>query len=147
MIEFFVPGKPEALKRHRTFRSKSGCNVQVDPSAEAKYSFSVMADKYKPDNPFRQPLTVIMEFRFPRPKSHYCKKGLKDSAPFYHSSKPDGDNLYKFIGDALNGIFWYDDSLISRSFIMKRYAENPGVYIKIIPTEEDGYLTDKQNKS
>jgi Holliday junction resolvase RusA-like endonuclease len=131
MIEFFVPGKPQALKRHRTFRSKLGFNVQVDPSAEAKYSFSVMADKHKPDKPFRDALIVLMEFRFPRPKAHYTKKGLKDSAPYLHTSRPDADNLIKFVCDALNGIFWHDDSLISRLIVMKRYSGTPGVYVKI----------------
>jgi len=146
LIEFFVAGKPEAQKRHRTFRSKSGFNVQVDPSAESKYSFSVMADKHKPDKPFRESLIVLMEFRFPRPKAHYTKKGLRDSAPYYHTSRPDCDNLAKFVFDALNGIFWHDDSLISRSVIVKRYSDNPGVYVKITTTEEDSFLLENGEK-
>jgi len=140
LIEFFVPGKPEALIRHRTFRLKSGFTVQVDPSAEAKFNFAVMAVKHKPDKPLREPLIVLMEFHFPRPKAHFTKKGLRDSAPYYHAVRPDADNLAKLICDSLKGIFWHDDSLISRLIIVKRYSENPGVYVKITPTTEQKYF-------
>jgi Holliday junction resolvase RusA-like endonuclease len=134
MIEFFVPGKPEALKRHRTYRFGSK-NINVDPSSAAKDSFLVRACSHRPKEPIREALAVVMEFRFPRPKSHYTSKGIRSTAPLYHTSRPDADNLAKFVADALNGIFWHDDSCIAQLIVEKKYGATPGVFLRIMPAE------------
>ena len=77
-----------------------------------------------------------MFFYFKRPKAHY-KTGknsncLRDDAPEYHSSRPDIDNLVKLVGDALNGIFFIDDALISRVTAHKLYSDKPRTEIIII---------------
>jgi len=139
MIEFFVPGKPEALKRHRTYRFGNK-NVNVDPSSAAKDSFLVRACSHRPKEPIREALAVAMEFRFPRPKSHYTSKGLRSTAPKFHTSRPDADNLAKFVADALNGIFWHDDSCIARLIVEKQYNEVPGVFVRIMPANKEHFL-------
>lgn len=135
MITFFVPGVPQALKRHRSF-VRSGRAIMVDPSAAAKETFLLLALEHRPEEPIRQPINLVVEFRFPRPQGHFTAKGqVKPSAPAFHTSRPDLDNLQKFICDALNGIFWHDDSYIWRISAIKRYDAVPGVQVTITTAE------------
>lgn len=50
--------------------------------------------------------------------------------------KPDLDNLVKAIKDALNGVAYKDDSLITASIAYEFYSEKEGVEILLIETEE-----------
>ena len=133
-LEFEVHGKPKALKRHRSFQ-KGEFRGTYDPSAGDKGDFLVKAMENKPIVPFNEPLYVKLTFYFPRPKAHF-RTGknahiLKESAPYWHSSTPDGDNLDKFIGDALNNVFWKDDKIISKTEIDKVYDAVPRIKIQI----------------
>jgi len=131
-ITFFVPGTPQALKRHRTFR-RGSININIDPSASDKQTFLALAMQERPKEPIHHPLTVIMRFDFPRPKSHYNTKGtVKPMAPIMHTSRPDIDNLQKFVMDALNGVFWADDAVVCRIEAEKRYSATPGVSVAIL---------------
>lgn len=58
------------------------------------------------------PLLVIVHYRIPAPLSLPGKRRrLQNCLP--HVKKPDGDNLEKFLNDALNGIIWDDDARIA----------------------------------
>ena len=79
---------------------------------------------------------VQLRFNMRRPNSHY-RSGkyshiLKDDAPEYHVTKPDSDNLIKFVCDALNGVFYKDDSQITRIQAVKVYAKEPSTEITIM---------------
>jgi Holliday junction resolvase RusA-like endonuclease len=79
-----------------------------------------------------------------RPKAHW-RTGqhagmLKVSAPVHHTSKPDMDNLYKAVLDALGefdgdpALVWADDAQVAQGQISKRYTrmgEDPGVTVAI----------------
>lgn len=129
-IELIIYGDPKAQKRHRS-TSRGGFTRQYDPSASDKADFLSVVQKNAPTTPFDSPLHLELNFYFSRPKSHYNKKGLKQDAPIWHTSKPDNDNLYKLVGDALNKVFWRDDSVIVSTSITKRYDEKPRTEIKI----------------
>lgn len=61
---------------------------------------------------FSGPVAVVMVHRIPSPSSVMgSKRKLRDGAPHWH--RPDGDNLEKFVNDALRGVVWDDDSRIS----------------------------------
>ena len=143
-IEFFVPGQPQALKRHRTFRTKSGLTGSYDPSKEDKSDFLAMAMNNRPEKPIEGNISMGLTFVFPRPKSHYGAKGLKPSAPYYKASKPDIDNLEKFVCDALNKVFYLDDSQVVIKRSTKRYAsiqnpnDAPGVTVSLLKIHESG---------
>jgi Holliday junction resolvase RusA-like endonuclease len=47
--------------------------------------------------------------------------------------RPDADNFAKIIGDALNGICWTDDALITDLTVRKIFAEIPGVTVAFMP--------------
>ena len=151
LIHFEIPGNPTALKRHRAYRFGCGTRM-VDPSAGDKADFLTIAMEHKPDVPLDVPLHVGITFVFARPKGHYGTGKnahlLKPSAPYFMTSTPDTDNLTKFIGDALNGIFWKDDSCIVRLEGLKVYANDhrPRVMITICDAEPtDAQWRDKVN--
>ena len=62
------------------------------------------------------------------PKS--WSKRRKEEAK-YPVSKPDIDNVYKIVSDALNGIVWKDDSQVVHGEIWKKYSDFPRVDIDI----------------
>ena len=68
------------------------------------------------------PVWLSVEFYMPRPKSHLCKSGLRSSAPRYHLSKPDTDNLLKTI-DGLHEVLFDDDRCVVSMMATKQYAE------------------------
>ena len=134
ICEFTVPGDPVALKRHRTFR-RGKFSGTYDPSKGDKADFLAKALEHRPDVPLDQPLAVTLLFYFGRPKSHYRtgknKHLLRDDAPTWHTRTPDADNLAKLCADALNGIFWRDDSCISALTVMKRYDNVPRTVVSV----------------
>jgi len=131
VIQFFVPGNPKGLKRHRT--TKTG--YQYDPNKADKSDFLAKAMEHRPDQPLRVPLALTLVCVFPRPKAHYRtgkhSDELRDDAPQWYGKAPDADNVVKFVGDALNGIFWHDDRLIAVATVYCVYGVTPGIAVRI----------------
>ena len=120
---FEVLGVPVALKRHR--HTKTG--ISYDPSKKDKANFLKKCLIHKPKKAYSGPITMKLEFYFPRAKSHYGTgknaSRLKESAPIFHTSVPDIDNLVKFVCDALNGTFYEDDRQINNLLAWKDYGD------------------------
>jgi len=78
------------------------------------------------DPPLHGPVSVQIQFAFPRPKGHYGSgrnaTTLRPTAPGYHAYRPDLDKLIRAIGDALTGIVLRDDAQIAALFVTKVYA-------------------------
>jgi Holliday junction resolvase RusA-like endonuclease len=129
-ITFTVFGDPIALKRHRTVLTAAGVR-QYDPSAADKSDFLAQAMAAKPDEPLTGPLAVHCVFSFGRPKNHFSKKGLKNNAPYHKQSRPDLDNLVKFVLDAINGKFFIDDAQVVMQTAEKCYGNVPAVIVTI----------------
>ena len=60
----------------------------------------------------------------PIPKS-WPKKRKEKALGAPHSSRPDLDNLVKFVGDALNDVLWKDDMVICEIAARKIYSPSP----------------------
>ena len=83
-------------------------------------------------NPFNEPVSVSIEFIFPRPKSHYGtgknSETIKPKAPLFCTSKTNGDidKVFRSTFDALSvssgGSVIMDDSLVVSVKALKRYA-------------------------
>jgi Holliday junction resolvase RusA-like endonuclease len=90
------------------------------------------------------PLFVIVHYRIPAPSTiTYKKRLLQNKLP--HIKKPDGDNLEKFLNDALNGIVWTDDSNIawilrSKSITASKTGSTT-IFIRQLPSHEQDYQT------
>jgi len=65
--------------------------------------------------------------------SKEMKNHIKEGYPVFKETKPDLlDNLFKGFADALNGIVWQDDALISYcKEIYKIYGEHPGIQLEV----------------
>ena len=134
MIQFLVDIKPKPQQRHR-----SNGRFQYDPSSKDKQDFLFLVKQYAPKQPIVDIVEMDITFCYKRPASHFRSKNkqkiLKDNVPFFKSSKADLDNLIKFVCDALNGVFYKDDSQVVSIHAMKLYGEKDYVMIKIIPSK------------
>lgn len=84
-----------------------------------------------PDGPpLDCPLSVTMAFYFPWPLS-IPKKKRGISGNHIKRTKPDIDNLYKIVADALNGVLWVDDSQIARLTLNKLFSDTPETIITV----------------
>ena len=89
---------------------------------------------------FRGQVSITIEYRFRRPKSHYGTgrnaMKLKAKAPRYLTTKPDIDKLDRAILDALTGLIWHDDSQVFEIRSRKQYVnegDRPGATVSVIP--------------
>jgi len=130
-IKIVVPGIPKSQKRHRF-----GRGFTYDPSKQDKTTFLSLVREQAPEHPILGPIALKVRFTMPRPKKHF-KSGkhfnsLKHDAPYYHTYRPDTDNLLKFVMDALGReIFFKDDSQVSQIKAMKVYGDYPRTEILI----------------
>jgi len=68
----------------------------------------------------------------PRPKAHWktkkgrCTQNLKEWAKEYKlcRTKPDVDNLAKYVMDSCNEILWKDDCFVTRLQVEKLYVDD-----------------------
>lgn len=147
-IEFEVRGDPKAQKRHR--HARRGEYVKVyDPSSDDKQDFILLCRQYAPAVPLEGPLQIKLWFCFGRPKNHFGKKGLKTSAPLYHTTKPDVDNLIKLVLDSMKGVFWRDDTQVCSCSALKIYDPIPrvGVMLRTIDEPSQSSSTLEQSRS
>ena len=121
--KFIIKGNPIPQKRHRMGRGFS-----YDPSAPDKKRVRteiLLANKKKFIN--KGPVNMWITFYMKRPKSHYrtgkFSNMLKKDAPLYHTSKPDIDNMIKFIMDCCTGILYKDDSQVHSINASKVYCD------------------------
>ena len=135
-ITFFVPGLPRPAGSKRAFALRKGgvltgrvAVTDANPkSRDWKTQVSqVAADKMKEDGRglLEGPLKLTVDFKLPRPKSHF-RTGKhagqkKDTAPFFHTSKPDATKLTRAVEDALTNIVWHDDAQVSMQHVGKTY--------------------------
>tara|TARA_R100000458_G_C8206665_1_gene195502 strand:+ start:146 stop:586 length:441 start_codon:yes stop_codon:yes gene_type:complete len=82
------------------------------------------------------PVSVVADFRFTRPRSHFGKKGLRPLAPKHKTTRSDLDKLIRACGDSLQEAYVVkDDSQIVQWIASKRWireGEHPGLHLTII---------------
>ena len=125
-----ILGEPKSQLRARATRRGKHAGIHENPkSAQAKANIRVIVQEQAPEEFLTGPLCVNIEFCFGRPKSHYGTGKnagkLKWNAPYWHTKKPDRDNLDKLVLDALTGVFWKDDAIVCEGRITKHYDERP----------------------
>ena len=71
------------------------------------------------------PVALKIKFFFKRPKKHYLQQSdglhVKPNADVYVTKKPDTDNLAKLIMDALEGIIYKNDCVVSSVAASKQW--------------------------
>lgn len=78
-------------------------------------------------SPTVEPLDVVCDFVFVRPKSHWNKRGLKPKAPLLPI--PDVDNMAKAVLDALKPLF--NDRNVRRLVLEKSYGEEARTTVRV----------------
>ena len=146
-----VPGVPMAEPRPRAVLFGEEPRIYRGKSADvwkhqvrAAFKLALIKTGARGLIPPGRPIFVQVIARMPRPKAHWVagRRGgrLKDSAPYWHTSKPDRDNLEKAVLDSLGKfdklprLLWCDDSQAVAGPTVKRYTEpgeEPGAEILI----------------
>ena len=134
VIDFCIHEDPIPLKRHKAVRRGNFIKM-YDPSCKDKKQFCALAIEHAPEEPIAEAIALSLVFTIKRPKSHY-RAGkysdiLRDDAPIVHISKPDIDNLVKFVLDALNGAFWKDDTFVNEISASKWYGKTGSTAARI----------------
>ena len=75
-----------------------------------------------------EPLNVVIDAVFVRPKSHMRTSGVKPDAPVL--PRPDVDNVAKAVLDALQDVMG-DDSLVARLVVEKSYGQEARTTVRI----------------
>ena len=115
-ITYTIPGDPIPLARPRF-----GQNRVWDSQKAIKFSAGLFVSKTHASQPlFIGPITLDVIFYLPKPKSV-----PKLMLGRHHTSRPDLDNLIKFVGDICNGIAYNDDACIAVINAAKLYDNNP----------------------
>lgn len=139
-ITFFVPGiaKPAGSKRAfyipklKRAVITDACAKSRDWKGDVKHAAHRAMFEM---SPLTGPVSLTVEFRMPRPKSHYGTgknaSQLKPNAPTWHTSKPDATKLLRCIEDAMTGIVWTDDAIIARQKVFKVYGSQIGARVTV----------------
>jgi Holliday junction resolvase RusA-like endonuclease len=75
-----------------------------------------------------EPLNVVIDAVFERPKSHLRKSGVRTDAP--KLPRPDVDNIAKAVLDALQDVMG-DDTLVARLVVEKSYGQEARTTVRI----------------
>ena len=78
------------------------------------------------------PLVVRIELYFKRPKCHFKKGQLRESAPKFVMKTPDVDNCTKFVLDALQPRVINDDKIVSKIVVEKMWCETDTAQMTMI---------------
>ncbi len=111
--------------RHRV-TSKRGFSHAYIPAHHPIHEYKTrveLATAKQIARPMPGPIEIEIEFAFQRPKSHWNKSGIKDSAPEYPHKK-DWDNLAKGVCDAAQGIAFIDDDQIVAAKVKRSYLKD-----------------------
>lgn len=134
-ITFTVPGEARAFAR-----AGSNGAQRFTPKRQRVFA-NLVKDRAEKAMKGRPPLTgavellVVVRRQIPKSASKTKRQAMLEGR-IRPTARPDADNHAKIVGDALNGICWHDDALITDLIVRKRYAEIPGLVISIRPAEE-----------
>lgn len=111
-VTLWVSGTPKPQGSKRAFKHKTTGNVvMVEDNKNVRDWRSDMKNvagaEFADTPPFEGPVTVMVVFHMPRPKSHPKTKQT------WPTSKPDVDKLLRAVLDALTGIAFKDDSQVT----------------------------------
>lgn len=132
-ITLIVQGPPVAW--HRAGRNRfTGMTFMVKADKVWQSHVRTQAILHRPRIMPIGAVVLDITFWMPRPKKH------KPGSAYYHTKKPDLDNLVKNIKDAMSKSMYKDDSQVVQENLKKIYVPhgaNPGVIITLIYLEDD----------
>lgn len=147
-ITFAVRGLPVAQGSARAFIARGRAFVATEanrsrgPLGAWRTAIADEARRAMGDAPCLEgPVSVTVEFIFPRPRSHYLPVNrrrpvpeLRADAPTWHTAKPDVDKCERALLDALTLVVVRDDDQVAQLVGQKRYetpTRPPGALVRI----------------
>jgi Holliday junction resolvase RusA-like endonuclease len=88
---------------------------------------------YAPRTPFQGALNVEVDFVFPFRKAE--RKSVREKGQVPRTTKPDCDNLAKFVLDALEAckFFAIGDQQIAQLSVRKWWGDSTGIAVRVLP--------------
>lgn len=129
-ITFSVDGDPVPQPRPRV-STRGGFARAYVPSTHPVHGYRgaiALAAAAAGLTPTGEPISVVIDAVFMRPKSHLCKAGVKADAP--RLPRPDVDNIAKAVLDALQGVMG-DDTNVARLVVEKSYGTEARTTVRI----------------
>ena len=129
-ITFTVPGEPVPQPRPRV-STRGGFARAYVPSTHPVHAYRQavqLTAQAAGLTATGEPLNVVIDAVFVRPKSHMRKSGVKPDAPVL--PRPDVDNVAKAVLDALQDVMG-DDSLVARLVVEKSYGQEARTTVRI----------------
>ena len=126
-----VMGRP--IPKGRPRMTRTGRVYTPAATLKAERAFAAISAAHAPPEPLEGGLTLRLEYVFEPAKSWSKKK--KASAlggELAHTTRPDLDNLVKLTSDALEGIFFKNDTQIVRIEASKRYGAQALTRVEIL---------------
>ena len=129
-ITFTVPGDPVPQPRARITTRGKFAHAYTPKSHPVHGYRSSLADAARAAGLTQtgEPLSVVIDAVFGRPKSHLCKSGVKATAPVL--PRPDVDNVGKAVLDALQDVMG-DDTMVARLVVEKSYGQEARTTVRV----------------
>lgn len=130
-ISFEVPGDPVPQPRVRV-STRGGFARAYVPGTHPVHAYRTAlaeAARQAGATPHGEPVNVVIDLVFARPKSHLRKSGVRADAP--KLPRCDVDNAAKACLDSLNGVAWVDDTQVARLVVEKSYGIEGRTTIRI----------------
>ena len=127
---FSVPGDPVPQPRPRVSTAGGFARAYV-PAKHPVHAYRAgiaAAARQAGLSETGEPLNVVIDAVFARPKSHLTKAGVKATAPTL--PRPDVDNLGKAVLDALQEVIG-DDTCVARLVVEKSYGQEARTTVRI----------------
>ncbi len=130
-----IPPSTTAQQHKRIFKTKDGrAFLGTDSkgiSVQNELCALLSTHAPSPDFPRDQPISVTIRIQYPWRKSEK-KSVINRATPIAHTSRPDVDNLLKFLLDCMTRChYWDDDSQIWNLHAVKVWGPQPGILISI----------------
>jgi len=132
-ITFSVPGDPVPQPRPR-YSARGGFARAYVPSKHPVHAYReaiALAAKLAGVKITGEPVSVIIDAVFARPKSHMTKGGVLAKLTAPRLPRCDVDNVAKAALDALTGVAWEDDTQVARLVVEKSYGDEGRTTVRI----------------
>jgi Holliday junction resolvase RusA-like endonuclease len=129
-ITFTVPGNPVPQPRVRV-STRGGFARAYVPSTHPVHEYRTrlaVAARLAGLTPTGEPLDVVIDAVWERPKSHLLKSGVKSTAP--KLPRPDVDNVAKAVLDSLQDVMG-DDTMVARLVVEKSWGQEARTTVRI----------------
>jgi Holliday junction resolvase RusA-like endonuclease len=129
-ITFTVPGEPVPQPRPRV-STRGGFARAYVPAKHPVHAYRKAISEAADEAGLvaqDEPISVVIDAVFGRPKSHLLKSGVKPDAP--KLPRPDVDNIAKAVLDALQEVIG-DDTCVARLVVEKSYGTEARTTVRI----------------